>query len=212
MNKNYYEILEVARNASPEIIEKAYKTLAKKYHPDLQEDNFKKDSEIKMQLINEAYETLSNPEKKKNYDISLSETTISEDDISSILEENKELHRKINNIQNKQKNINNSDNDEILYYNNNENINSIDYEQELQRAREKAYHDAYIQDLKNRGYRIKYKKTPKEYFKNFLALLITILILFLLWQIPFIQNFFKNMYYENAIVKILVDTILGLFK
>lgn len=212
MRKNYYEILEVDKNASPEIIEKAYKTLAKKYHPDLQEDNFKKDSEIKMQLINEAYETLSDPEKKKNYDISLSETTISEDDISSILEENKELHRKINNFENERKNINNSDNDEILYYNNNENINSIDYEQELQRAREKAYHDAYIQDLKNRGYRIKYKKTPKEHFKNFLALLITILILFLLWQIPFIQNFFKNMYYENAIVKILVDTILGLFK
>lgn len=212
MRKNYYEILEVDKNASPEIIEKAYKTLAKKYHPDLQEYNFKKDSEIKMQLINEAYETLSDPEKKKNYDISLSETTISEDDISSILEENKELHRKINNFENERKNINNSDNDEILYYNNNENINSIDYEQELQRAREKAYHDAYIQDLKNRGYRIKYKKTPKEHFKNFLALLITILILFLLWQIPFIQNFFKNMYYENAIVKILVDTILGLFK
>ena len=77
MRKNYYEILEVDKNASPEIIEKAYKTLAKKYHPDLQEDNFKKDSEIKMQLINEAYETLSDPEKKKNYDISLSETTIS---------------------------------------------------------------------------------------------------------------------------------------
>ena len=91
MEKNYYEILEVDKKASNEIIEKAYKTLAKKYHPDLQEDNFKKDSEIKMQLINEAYETLSDPEKKKNYDISLSETTISEDDISSILEENKDL-------------------------------------------------------------------------------------------------------------------------
>ena len=213
MRKNYYEILEVDKNASPEIIEKAYKTLAKKYHPDLQEYNFKKDSEIKMQLINESYETLSDPEKKKNYDISLSETTISEDDISSILEENKELHRKINNIQNERKNINNSNNNEILYSNDNETINqNSEYEQELQRAREKAYHDAYIQDLKNRGYRIKYKKTPKEHFKNFLALLITILILFLLWQIPFIQNFFKNMYYENAIVKILVDTILGLFK
>ena len=213
MRKNYYEILEVDKNASPEIIEKAYKTLAKKYHPDLQEYNFKKDSEIKMQLINEAYETLSDPEKKKNYDISLSETTISEDDISSILEENKELHRKINNFENERKNINNSNNNEILYSNDNETINqNSEYEQELQRAREKAYHDAYIQDLKNRGYRIKYKKTPKEHFKNFLALLITILILFLLWQIPFIQNFFKNMYYENAIVKILVDTILGLFK
>ena len=134
-----------------------------------------------MQLINEAYETLSEPEKKKNYDISLSETTISEDDISSILEENKELHRKINNFENERKNINNSNNDEILYSNDNETTNqNSEYEQELQRAREKAYHDAYIQDLKNRGYRIKYKKTPKEHFKNFLALLITILILFLL--------------------------------
>ena len=34
--KNYYEILEVDKNASEEVIEKAYKTLAKKYHPDLQ--------------------------------------------------------------------------------------------------------------------------------------------------------------------------------
>lgn len=40
--KNYYEILEVDRNASKEIIEKAYKTLAKKYHPDVQEQNQKK--------------------------------------------------------------------------------------------------------------------------------------------------------------------------
>ena len=34
--KNYYEILEVSQNASPEVIEKAYKALVKKYHPDLQ--------------------------------------------------------------------------------------------------------------------------------------------------------------------------------
>ena len=36
--KNYYEILQVNENASQEIIEKAYKVLAKKYHPDLQND------------------------------------------------------------------------------------------------------------------------------------------------------------------------------
>ena len=38
MNKNYYEILQVDKKASQEIIEKAYKLLAKKYHPDLRED------------------------------------------------------------------------------------------------------------------------------------------------------------------------------
>lgn len=41
MNKNYYKILEVDSSASPEVIEKAYKTLAKKYHPDLQEESQK---------------------------------------------------------------------------------------------------------------------------------------------------------------------------
>lgn len=213
MDKNYYEILEVDKNASPEVIEKAYKTLAKKYHPDLQADSSKKDAEIRMKLINEAYEVLSNPEKKREYDISLQKSTISEEDISSILEENQELHRKINNIQKQQENVNNYDNITSSVDNTNTiNTQYINYEQELEKARNKAYHDAYIQDLKNRGYKIRYKKTLKDYFRNFLALVITIFILFILWQIPFIQKFFKDMYNENAILKILVDTILGLFK
>ena len=213
MDKNYYEILEVDKNASPEVIEKAYKTLAKKYHPDLQADSSKKDAEIRMKLINEAYEVLSNPEKKREYDISLQKSTISEEDISSILEENQELHRKINNIQKQQENVNNYDNITSSADNTNTiNTQYINYEQELEKARNKAYHDAYIQDLKNRGYKIRYKKTLKDYFRNFLALVITIFILFILWQIPFIQKFFKDMYNENAILKILVDTILGLFK
>lgn len=65
---DYYKILEVDRNASPEVIEKAYKTLAKKYHPD---NNFVKDkvwANKKMQTINEAYEVLRDPKKKMLYD------------------------------------------------------------------------------------------------------------------------------------------------
>lgn len=69
--KDYYEILEVSKNASQEIIEKAYKVLAKKYHPDLQEEQNKKIAEEKMKLINEAYEILSNDNKRKEYDIEL---------------------------------------------------------------------------------------------------------------------------------------------
>ena len=67
MDKNYYEILEVDRNASPEIIEKAYKTLAKKYHPDLQDDIHKKEAEETFKIINEAYQTLSDPEQRSLY-------------------------------------------------------------------------------------------------------------------------------------------------
>jgi len=63
MPMNYYEILEVDKNASPEIIKKAYNTLAKKYHPDLQSEESKKQSEELLKKINEAYEVLSDLEQ-----------------------------------------------------------------------------------------------------------------------------------------------------
>ena len=54
MYKNYYKILEVDSSASPEVIEKAYKALAKKYHPDLQEESQKKSAGEKLKEINEG--------------------------------------------------------------------------------------------------------------------------------------------------------------
>ena len=74
MNKNtLYETLEVSENASPEIIEKAYKTLAKRYHPDLQSDAGKRKAEQMMKKINEAYDILGNKEKRQAYDRELKE-------------------------------------------------------------------------------------------------------------------------------------------
>lgn len=67
MKKNYYEILEVDKNASKEIIKKAYSTLVKKYHPDLQTNDVKHLYEEKLKLINEAYDTLSDDDKRNNY-------------------------------------------------------------------------------------------------------------------------------------------------
>lgn len=64
--RDYYELLGLDKNASEDQIKKAYKNLAKKYHPDLNPGN--KESEAKFKEINEAYETLSNPQKKANYD------------------------------------------------------------------------------------------------------------------------------------------------
>lgn len=66
MAKDYYETLGVQKNASKEEIKKAYKTLAKKYHPDL--NNHSKDSEDKFKEINEAYSVLEDDKKRANYD------------------------------------------------------------------------------------------------------------------------------------------------
>ena len=57
-------------------------------------------------------------------------------------------------------------------------MTNLKYQEELQKAREQAYHDAYIQDLKNRGYKIKYKKTFKDYLKGFISIII---VIFVLW-------------------------------
>jgi len=65
--KNYYEILEVDKNASPEVIEKAYRALAKKYHPDLQQGQQQYEYAEKMKIINEAYDVLSDNAKRQEY-------------------------------------------------------------------------------------------------------------------------------------------------
>jgi len=63
---DFYKVLGVPRNASEEDIKKAYRKLARKYHPDLNPGN--KASEAKFKELTEANEVLSDPEKRKNYD------------------------------------------------------------------------------------------------------------------------------------------------
>ena len=221
MEKNYYDILEVNKNASPEIIEKAYRTLVKKYHPDLQDNNLKAEYEEKIKLINEAFEVLSNSEKRKNYDLNLKQTEFSVEDYNNLINENLKLKNEINylknNLINYKNNINNNLNNKINEnYNNinknnfnnsnyNKNINN-NYSENIQQKYDdvinKAYYDAYIQDLKNRGYKIKYKKTFKEYLKSLISLFITIIIFLLFFQIPFIKNYFFN----NELIKIIINS------
>jgi len=63
---DYYKILEIPKTASEEEIKKAYRKLARKYHPDLNPTN--KEADKKFKEINEANEVLSDPEKRKKYD------------------------------------------------------------------------------------------------------------------------------------------------
>ena len=65
--RDYYEVLGLNKNASDDEIKKSFRKLAKKYHPDANPDN-KKEAEAKFKEVNEAYETLSDPQKRKMYD------------------------------------------------------------------------------------------------------------------------------------------------
>ena len=97
--KNYYEILEVNPKASEDIINKVYKIKVKKNHPDLFQGEEKKKAEEKTKEITEAYDILSNKEKRQNYDLELKNNENEEKDkynkyesiISSLKSENEYL-------------------------------------------------------------------------------------------------------------------------
>lgn len=197
--KNYYEILEVNKKASSETISKVYKFLAKKYHPDANPDN-KQESEEKFKEISEAYEVLSNQEKRKEYDKELEEyeasnasQTVSLEDFIKLRDYCKELENTIN-----QYSSNRTNSDASQYRTNNQPSEHSTQAEEQARVQayedavNRAYHDAYINSLKNMGYKIKYKKTFKDYLKNFLTLILsiiaTILIIKIALSIPTINQ------------------------
>ena len=64
--KDYYEVLGVPKNASEQDIKKAYRSMAKKYHPDRNKDN--PEAEAKFKEVQEANEVLSDPQKRAAYD------------------------------------------------------------------------------------------------------------------------------------------------
>jgi DnaJ-class molecular chaperone len=71
---DFYEVLGVDRQSAPERITQAYRRLARQYHPDLHPDD--RDAEQRFKAITEAYEVLSNPEKREQYDRQLAASTV----------------------------------------------------------------------------------------------------------------------------------------
>ena len=190
MEENYYDILEVSKNASPEIIEKAYKTLVKKYHPDLQKNEEKNKYEEKIKKINEAYDILSNPEKRKNYDLNLKNTQFSINDYNNLYQENINLKNGLNKLK---ENINNSEN----------NIINNNYKKNIQKNNYNKINLKNIINLKNRS-------------KDLLALVLTILVIlfiaFILWHIPFTKNYLINLYNNNSAFHFIITLFSKIFK
>ena len=220
----YYEILEVSRMASKEVITKAYKVLVRKYHPDLEQDEGKKEeAKEKMVRINEAYETLSDDEKRKKYD-----------DKIAILEEKERIAKEKERKQSKTQNINNNRNINVnrntfdvnininnIYNRNNLNNDTI-LQEEMQRAEEEIQmhkqnivnqmYEDYYNTLRRMGYKVVTVRPLKERIKAYLIAGIVIVLLILIYNIPFIRGFIYSKAYGTVFelpVKLL-DVILTL--
>ena len=208
---NYYEILEVSEKASIEVIEKAYKALVKKYHPDLQPNENKHEAEKKIKIINEAYEILSDAAKKESYDKKLNASRINQQQSY-----NQNINSQANtvnpNSSNTKKSVTYSSNKKNTTTTPKENFNQEYYNN----IYKKAYRDAYIRNLKNMGYNIKYKKTFKQYLINFASIIIAIatliILLVILWHIPYTKNYLLKIYFENPSIKLLIDSFINAIK
>ena len=190
--KNYYEILEVNKNASPEIIKVAYKLLVKKYHPDLKEGTEKQEAEEKIKEINEAYDVLSNPEEKAKYDQNLINEFISPEQYNEIINENMNLKKELNYLNN----LYNRNNYAKRHYSNMyENSAANNYYGNNNTANNNSKNINTKQNYTTNHNNIninKYKTDLNDKSKKIIAIILTFLIIFTILNIPFINQFLIN--------------------
>ena len=209
--KTLYEILEVSENASKEIVEKAYKVLAKKYHPDLQAEGEKLEAEKKMKQINEAYEVLSDETKRKEYDLKLTEERRQE-------EAKKQPQPSYNQNSYEQpyqtytKPMSEQEYREALKRQYQERKEEQERQRQMQEQYEQRYQQAYEGYLRSLGYKIKYKWTWKRFKDLMITLLIIVSICTILWFFPPTHKLIMDFYASNSIVKAIIDTIGNVFK
>ena len=205
-----YDILEVSRKASKEVIEKAYKTLAKKYHPDLQTEENKVHAEAMMKKINDAYEILSDDEKRSKYDRELEE------------KEEQERNNSNNNV-----NMNNVTSNNEYSEENNKNVDENDWREQFSKLSKKQqeklikniqkeanaeYRKLYVDYFRSLGFKIKHKWTFKDFLAIFILILILCFIIFILWLIPPTHELLLELYESNLFIRIIVNITIGIFQ
>lgn len=176
--KSYYEILEISENASPEIIEKAYKTLAKKYHPDIQPRDKIFWAESKFKEITEAYNVLSDSKLRSQYNIKIGVGSDVLKQYDSLYSENEKLKQEVDSLK--------VQNESHKYK-----------EKERRKAEKQAFRaqlnpKRYLKDIGTILYN-ETKKPPEERSKDLKALILTIIIVaiivFVFWKVPVLRNF-----------------------
>lgn len=209
--KTLYELLEVSENASKEIIEKAYKVLAKKYHPDLQEEGDKQEAEKKMKQINEAYEVLSDEEKRKEYDLKLAQERSKEEvQKQSQSEYNQNQYRQP--YQTHTKPMSEQEYREALKRQYQERREEQERQRQMQEQYEQRYQQAYEGYLRSLGYKIKYKWTWKRFRDLMITIFIIIVICAILWFFPPTNKLIMDFYNSNSIIQAVIETIGNVFK
>ena len=206
MKKNYYEILEVDKNASKEIIDKAYKTLAKRYHPDLQTQEGKEQKEEMMKKVNEAYDVLSDENKRTAYNQQLASQNVSMDEYQKILLENELLKQQ---LETARQNIQNNRVYQQNTYSNEQRNTTPNVGQQTNFTANQPYQNPYVQTRKQ--YRTRRRLTFKQLIKIIGVIVGVILLCALIYQIPPVKEYFNNMYEENIFFKALVNIFKDTF-
>jgi len=219
--ENYYEILQVSSKATKEIIDKAYKTLAKTYHPDANPPEKKEWAEEQFKKINAAYEVISDEEKRKKYDEELnrSQENIArqmEERYQKLQEQHRQLLQELNNLKSRQVTNRTTENigGDVFYEaanttKANYNVNIQDeINRRVAQSVDRAYRDAYVQRMRQYGYKFKHKKTLKDKLKDLIAVAlaigIAIIVLSIMWQIPS----FRNSIESNEVMQIFIRAFI----
>ena len=188
--KDYYGILEVNEKASQEIIEKAYKTLVKKYHPDLYSSVEKREAEKKLKEINEAYNILSDSFLRSQYDLELQkERTRVQTSQNTSRENNQNYQQTTTRQRNENISGNKRKKKKTEYVRNKSNVGTI----------------FGLVDLVKDLWANKPEKTERRKMNqtDWLAIGLTIVALLIigviLWFIPFTNGWMRQLLFENPI-------------
>ncbi len=215
--KTYYDILEVSRYATDEVINRAHKVLVKRYHPDVQKDSeSRKKAAEEMVKVNEAYEVLSDKDKKAKYDkkLELEEKRKNMQNSSNAYNTNIRSSKK-NNGSNTNINAGQNLNQSMVNIQNNPTEEEIEMQRRLIEMQGDAIREnmrqQYYNQLRSMGYTIKEPFSWKKAKRIAILIIALIVINFLIFNIPFLANLMSDLEFSNPILAIFIRILRGIF-